>query len=328
MLPVTAIRRHTQVWLAMLLCSAASPVFSQGVYPAKPIRIVVPFSAGSATDILARLIGPKLYEAWGQQVVVDNRASAGGTVAGGIVAGAAPDGYTLLLHSSGFAGSAALYDKLPYDSVKDFAGIMQIAGTPLVILVAPSLNVKTLKELIALAKQKPMQLNFASSGIGSGTHYGSELFNLTAGISAVHVPYKGVPEALNDTISGRTHYFVGPTLPSIPLVKSGRLLALAATSAQRVAQLPDVPTAAEAGLPGFEYDGWYGILAPAKIPRAIVDRLHKEVSRILESPDVRDKIVAMGGVVKTSKPEAFEKLIREEIVTRRKVFSAAGAKAN
>jgi tripartite-type tricarboxylate transporter receptor subunit TctC len=313
--------------LAVLLILAALPVFSQGVYPSKPIRIVVPFSAGSATDILARLIGPKLYEAWGQQVVVDNRASAGGTVAGGIVAGAAPDGYTLLLHSSGFAGSAALYDKLPYDSVTDFLGIMQIAGTPLVILVPPSLGVKTLKELIALAKQKPKQLNFASSGIGSGTHYGAELFNLTAGISAVHVPYKGVPEALNDTISGRTHYFVGPTLPSIPLVKSGRLLALAATSAQRVAQLPDVPTAAEAGLPAYEYDGWYGILAPAKTPRVIVDRLHKEVSRILESPDVRDKIVAMGGVVKVSTPQAFAKLIREEIVTRRKVFSAAGAKA-
>ena len=330
-------RGVNSVWrdlLAALLILAAPPVFCQGVaatqvnYPTRPIRIVVPFSAGSATDILARLIGPKLYESWGQQVVVDNRSSAGGTVAGGIVAGAAPDGYTLLLVSSGFAGSAALYDKLPYDSVKDFAGIMQIAGTPLVILVAPSLGAKSLKELIALAKQKPKQLNFASSGIGSGTHYGSELFNLTAGISAVHVPYKGVPEALNDTISGRTHYFVGPTLPSIPLIKSGRLLALAVTSAQRVAQLQDVPTAAEAGLPAYEYDGWYGILAPAKTPRVIIERLNKEVSRILESSEVRDRIVALGGVVKVSAPEVFEKLIRDEIVTRRKVFSAAGAKAN
>ena len=313
--------------LAVLLLIAASPVFSQQ-YPTRPIRIVVPFSAGSATDILARLIGPKLYEAWGQQVVVDNRSSAGGTVAGGIVAGAAPDGYTLLLTSSAFAGSAALFDKLPYDSVKDFAGIMQIAGTPLVIVVAPALGVKTLKDLIALAKQKPKQLNFASSGIGSGTHYASELLNLTAGISAVHVPYKGVPEALNDTISGRTHYFTAPTLPSIPLIKSGRLLALAASSAQRIALLPEVPTAAEAGLPAYEYDGWYGILAPAKTPRGIIDRLNTEVGRILESSDVRDKIVALGGVVKTSTPEVFEKLIRDEIVTRRKVFSAAGAKAN
>ena len=310
---------------AALLTVVAPPVVAQQ-YPTRPIRVVVPFSAGSATDILARMIGPKLFEAWGQQVVVDNRSSAGGTVAGSIVAGAAPDGYTLLLHSSGFAGSAALYDKLPYDSVKDFAGIMQIAGTPLVIVVAPSLGVKSLKELIALAKQKPKQLNFASSGIGSGTHYGSELFNVTAGISAVHVPYKGVPEALNDTLSGRTHFFVAPTLPSIPLIKSGRLLALAATSGTRVALLPDVPTAAEAGLPAYEYDGWYGILGPAKMPRAIIDRLNREVTRILESSEVRDRIVALGGVVKTSTPEAFEKLIREEIVTRRKVFAAAGAK--
>lgn len=313
--------------LTVLLWVTAAPVLGQ-TYPARPIRMVVPFSAGSATDILARLIGPKLNEAWGQQVVVDNRPSAGGTVAGSIVAGAAPDGYTLLLHSSGFAGSAALYDKLPYDSVKDFTGIMQIAGTPLVILMSPTLGVKTLKELIALAKQKPKQLNFASSGIGSGTHYGSELFNLTAGISAVHVPYKGVPEALNDTISGRTHYFVGPTLPSIPLIKSGRLVALAATSGQRIAQLPEVPTAAEAGLPAYEYDGWYGILAPAKIPRVVVERIHKEVSRVLDLPDIRDKIIGMGGVVKVTTPDVFEKLIRDEIVTRRKVFAAAGTKAN
>jgi len=321
---VTRFRCNT---LAVLLWLVAPPVFCQA-YPGKPIRIVVPFSAGSATDILARLIGPKLYEAWGQQVVVDNRSSAGGTVAGGIVAGAAPDGYTLLLHSSGFAASAALYDKLPYDSVKDFAGITLIAGTPLVIVVAPALGAKSLKELIALAHQKPKQLNFASSGIGSGSHYGSELFNLKAGISAVHVPYKGVPEALNDTIAGRTHYFAAPTLPSIPLVRSGRLLALAVSSAKRTALLPEVPTAGEAGLPAYEYDGWYGILAPAKISRGIVGQLNREVGRIVESPEVRDKIIGLGGVVRTSTPEAFEKLIRDEIVTRRKVFAAAGVKPN
>lgn len=314
---------------------AASPVYcqtappsAQANYPTKPIRIVVPFSAGSVTDILARMIGPKLFEAWGQQVVVDNRPSAGGTVAGSIVAGAAPDGYTLLLHSSGFAGSAALFDKLPYDSVKDFAGIMQIAGTPLVIVVPPSLGVKSLKELLALAKQKPGQLNFASSGIGSGVHYATELFNVTAGISTVHVPYKGVPESLNDTLSGRIHFYIGPSVAAIPLIKSGRLVPLAATSRQRIALLPDVPTAAEAGLPAYEYDGWYGILAPAKIPRSVVGRLQQEVGRILESSEVRDRIVTLGGVVKVTSSEAFEKLIRDEIVTRRKVFTAAGAKPN
>ena len=295
-------------------------------YPTKPIRIVVPFSPGSASDILARFIGPKLYESWGQQVVADNRSSAGGTVAGGIVAAATADGHTLMLTSSAFAGSAALYDKLPYDSVKDFSGVSQVAATALVVVVSPGLGAKTLKELIALAQQKPKQFNFASSGIGSGTHYGSELFNMAANISAVHVPYKGVPEAVNDTLTGRIHYFVTPLLPTISLIKSGRLLALAVTTAHRVPLLPDVPTVAEAALPGFEYDGWFGILAPSKTPRAIIMKLNKEVVRILETTDVREKILSQGATAKASTPEAFDKLVRDEIVTRRKVFRAAGIK--
>ncbi len=325
-------------WAGVLPMAMATPAFSQpavqgkgqgqGQYPTKPIRVLVPFSAGSATDILARLIGPKLSEAWGQQIVVDNRPSAGGTVAGGIVATAAPDGYTVMLTSSAFAGSAALYDKLPYDTLRDFAGITQIASTPLIIVVTPALGMKSLKDLIALAKQKPRQLNFASSGIGSGTHYGSELFNYTAGILATHVPYKGVPEAMNDTISGRTQYFVAPTLPALPLIKSGRLQALAVTPAQRIAQLPDVPTIAEAALPGFEYDGWYGFVVTARTPRSVIGKFNAEVVRVLESAEIKEKLVAQGATVRTSAPEAFEKLIREEIVTRRKIFQAAGAKAN
>ncbi len=319
--------------LAMLLFTAALPVTAQTTaagpaqaYPAKPIRIVVPFSAGSASDILARFIGPKLVEAWGQAVVADNRSSAGGTVAGGIVAAATPDGHTLMLTSSAFAGSAALYDKLPYDTVKDFSGISQVAATALVVVVSPQMGVKTLKELIALAKQKPKQFNFASSGIGSGTHYGSELFNMVAGISAVHVPYKGIPEAMNDTLTGRIHYFITPLLPSISLIKNGRLIPLGVTTAQRVPLLPDVPTIAEAALPGFEYDGWFGIFAPAKTPRAIVQKLNKEIVRILETTDVREKILNQGATPKASTPEALDKLVREEIVTRRKVFGAAGIK--
>ncbi len=310
-----------------------SPVFAQSnpanpTYPTKPIRVLVPFSAGSATDILIRAIGPKLYEAWGQQVVADNRPSAGGTVAGSIVAGAVPDGYTLMITSSAFAGSAALYDKLPYDTVRDFAGITQVASTPLIIVVAPSLGLKSLKDFIALARQKPKQMNFASSGIGSGTHYGAELFNYKAEIVGTHVPYKGVPEAMNDTISGRTQYFVAPTLAAIPLIKNGRLQALAVTPTQRIAQLPDVPTVAEAGVPGFEYDGWYGFVAPAKTPRAVINKLNAEIARILDAAEMRDRLTAQGAAVRTSTPEAFEKLIRDEIVTRRKIFQAAGARAN
>ena len=288
--------------------------------------MVVPFTAGSASDILARFIGPKFYETWGQQVVVDNRSSAGGTVAGGIVAAATADGHTLMLTSSALAGSAALYDKLPYDTVKDFSAISQVAATALVVVVSPLTGVKTLKELIAQARQKPKQFNFASSGIGSGTHYGSELFNMAAGISAVHVPYKGIPEALNDTLTGRIHYFVTPLLPSLSLIKSGRLIPLGVTATQRVPMLPDVPTIADAALPGFEYDGWFGMFAPSKTPRAIIQKLNAEVRRILETTDVREKILNQGATPKPSTPEFMDKLVREEIVTRRKVFAAAGVK--
>lgn len=304
----------------------AQPAAASGQYPTKPIRVVVPFSPGSASDILTRFIGPKLHEAWGQQVVADNRSSAGGTVAGGIVAAAAPDGHTLMLTSSAFAGSAALYDKLPYDSVKDFAGVTQVAATALIIVVAPGLGVKSAKELIALAQAKPKQLNFASSGIGSGTHYGSELFNMAANISAVHVPYKGVPEAVNDTMTGRIHYFITPLLPTISLIKSGRLIALGVTTKQRVPMLPDVPTIDESAIQGFEYDGWFGIFTPSKTPRAVILKLNREVTRILETTDVKDKILNQGAVAKASTPEAFDTLVRDEIVTRRKVFRAAGIK--
>ncbi len=326
-------RARRRITLAALLMVTAPPVFAQAAstgsgpaYPSKPIRIVVPFSAGSASDILARFVGPKFYETWGQQVVVDNRSSAGGTVAGGIVAAATADGHTLMLTSSAFAGSAALYDKLPYDSVKDFSGVSQVAATALVVVVPPSLGAKTLKELIAMAKQKPKQFNFASSGIGSGTHYGSELFNMAAGISAVHVPYKGIPEAVNDTLTGRIHYFITPLLPTISLIQNGRLLALGVTTAKRVPMLPDVPTIAEAAMPGFEYDGWFGMFAPSKTPRAVIEKLNKEVVRILETTDVRDKILKQGALAQASTPEAFDKLVRGEIVTRRKVFAAAGIK--
>ena len=289
-------------------------------YPNGPIRMVVPFTPGSASDILARLIQPRLLESWGQQIVVDNRPSAGGTVAGSIVATAAPDGYTLMLTSSGFAGSAALYDKLPYDSIKDFSGVTQVAGTPLVLVVAPGLGVKSVRELIALAQQKPGQTNFSSSGIGSGTHYAGELFKLAAGINTVHVPYRGTPEAINDVISGRIQFMVAPVLPAMSLVKGGRLLALGVTTKERIALLPDLPTIAEAALPGFEYDGWYGIFVPSKTPRAVVNKVAVEVARILKLADVADKILNTGAVPKSSTPQEFDKLVREEIVMRGRVF--------
>ena len=314
-----------------MMAHAAQPPFAAEAmaaqrYPSGPVRMVVPFTPGSASDILARLIGPKLLEAWGHQLVVDNRPSAGGTVAGSIVASAAPDGYTMMLTSSGFAGSAALYDTLPYDSITDFSGVTQVVSTPLVLVVGPGLGVKSVKDLIALAQQKPGQLNFSSSGIGSGTHYAGELFKLAAGIHAVHVPYRGTPEAINDVISGRIQFMTAPVLPAMALVKSGRLSVLGVTTRERMALLPDVPTIAEAALPGFEYDGWYGILAPSKTPRAIINKMSAEVARILKLPDVADKILNTGAVPKSSTPQEFDKLVREEIVMRGKVFKAAGVK--
>lgn len=305
----------------------AQAISKEPAYPSKPVRMIVPFTPGSATDIIARIFGPKLAERWGQQIIVDNRPSAGGIVAFKIVADAAPDGYTLTTTGSNYAGSAALYaGKLPYDPVKDFTGIAQIASTPLILVVAPSLGAKSVKELIALAREKPGAFNFGSTGLGSGPHYGAALFNVAADIKAVHVPYRGAPESLTDLMAGRLQYVLAPVLAVTPLVKSGRLLALGTTTAQRAPALPDVPTIAEAGLTGFEYEGWYGILAPGKTPRKIINQLANELARILELADVKDRIAGQGATVKFSTPEAFDKLVRDEIVTRMKVWKAAGVK--
>jgi tripartite-type tricarboxylate transporter receptor subunit TctC len=299
---------------------------SAQAYPSKPIRIVIPFTPASASDILARLIGPRLHETWGQQVVIDDRPSAGGTIAGEIVARATPDGHTLMLTSSAFAGSAALYDKLPYDSVKDFSGVSQVAETALVLVVAPSLGVKSAKELIVLARAKPGQLTFASSGIGSGTHYGTELFKLAAGIDVVHVPFRGTPEGITDTAAGRVHFFLTPLLTAMPLIRAGRLLPLGVTTATRQPLMPDVPSFTESALPGYTYDGWFGVFTQSRVPRKIVNQLSREIARILELPEVKDRIATQGAAAKSSAPEQFDKLVHGEIVTRKKVFKAAGVK--
>ena len=296
-------------------------------YPVKPIRIVVPFTPGSATDIIARVVGPRLAERWGRPVVMDNRPSAGGIVACTVVAEATPDGHTLMVTGSNFAGSAALYaGKLPYDPVRDFSGITQFASTPLVLVIAPTLGVKSLKEFLALAREKQGQLNFGSTGLGSGPHYGAELFKLAAGIGAVHVPYRGSPESLTDLMAGRVHFILSPVLAASPLVKGGRLLALGVTTTYRAQALPDVPTIAEAGLPGFEYQGWYGMLAPGKTPRKVVNLLSAEVGGILDLPETMERIANQGAAAKRSTPEAFDQLIRDEITTRTRVWKAAGVK--
>jgi tripartite-type tricarboxylate transporter receptor subunit TctC len=311
----------------LLVAVAASPVAAQGPsYPTKPIRVIVPFTPGSATDLLARLYGAKLAEAWGQQVVIDNRSGAGSTIGTALVAAATPDGHTLLLNSSAFAGSASIYPKLPYDPHKDFTPISLIAGNPLVLVVAPSLGVKSVQDLVAMAKSQPAKLTFASSGIGSGTHYAGELFAQTAAIKVVHVPYKGTPETITDTASGRIHYAVPPILASLPLVREGRLIALGVTSPNRTALLPDVPTIDEAGVRGYKYEGWFGVLAPAKTPAHVIEKITREITRIAQMNDIQEKITALGGRSWYSTPAELEQLIRTEIETRGRVFKQAGVK--
>lgn len=292
-------------------------------YPAKPIRMIVPFTAGSQADLFARMIAPKMAENWRQQVVVDNRPSAGGIVAGSIIAGAAPDGYTLLLTSSAYAVSAAIYSKLPYDPLKDIHGVAKFVSGPLVLVVSPKLGVNSVKELIALAKSKPGQLSFGSAGIGSGTHMGGEQFKFIAGINVVHVPYRGTPEALIDTMTGRIQYWFSPLGPALPFVADKRLLALAVSTAQRSPLFPDVPTVAEVALPGFDYDTWYGVFAPARTPRPVVDQLNRELARIVSLPDVKERMELQGAIIKTTTPEEFAELLLADIATFKRVAKAA-----
>ena len=315
--------------LAFALVTALSfMATAQDRFPNKPIQIIVPFTAGSSTDIHARMVGKKMSENWGQQVVVINRPGGGGIVAGSIVARAAPDGYTLLYHGPGFAVSATLYSKLPYDPLKDFAAVTQIASTPFVLVVGPSLGVKSVNDLIALAKRKPGQLNFGSAGIGGATHLSGEQFRFAADINVVHVPYKGTPEALIDTMAGRIQYFISPIAPALSFIKDGRLLALAVTTAQRSPVLPNVPTVAETALPGFEMEGWGGLWAPANTPKAVLNQLSNEVARILALPDIRERLQSEGVVPKSSTPEEFAKFTRAEIEKLGKVVKASGMRAD
>ena len=292
-------------------------------YPSRPIRILVGFSAGSTTDLLARTLGPKIKDAWGQPVLVDNRPGAGGINAASVVAAAVPDGYTLLVVSAGHAATAAIFTKLPYDTLKDFAGVSNIANVPSILVVSPALGVKSVKDLIALAKAKPGVLNFSSPGVGSANHLAGELFNSLAGIHTVHVPFKGIPEAMIAVIAESIQFSFSPVTNVTPLSHDGKLLALATSTGKRISSMPGLPTVAEAGVPGYRFDPWYGMLAPARTPKPLLDKLSREVARIVELPDVRERLRALGAEPAPTTPEGFDALVRSEVAKFQKIVRNA-----
>ncbi|MBC7781050.1 MAG: tripartite tricarboxylate transporter substrate binding protein [Proteobacteria bacterium] len=297
-------------------------------WPTKPVRMIVPFPAGGGTDILARMVAQKLNEALGQPVIIDNRGGAGGTLGTEVAAKSAPDGYTLILVSGSHAINPGLYRTLPYDTVNDFAAISLIATSPGILVVHPALPAKSVRELIALARTRPGQLNYASAGSGTPPHLAAELFRTMASVDIVHVPYKGNAAALADVIGGHVS-LTFPTMPSaLPHVRSGKLRALAVTGARRSPAAPEIPTLAEAGLPGYEATSWYGLLAPARTDPGIITRLHRDVSGMLASADVKDRFAGQGLEPAANTPQQFAALIRSEIAKWSKVVKASGARAD
>ena len=320
--------RFSRAVLAAVLVAAAGCAGAQG-YPSQPIKLIVPFTAGGTTDILARTIGQKLGESLRQPVIVDNRPGAGGNIGADLVAKAKPDGYTLVMGTIGTQSiNASLYSKMPYDSAKDFAPITLVAIVPNVLVVNPTVPAKSVAELIALAKSKPGALNFASSSTGGSPHLSGEMFKQMAGVDIAHVPYKGSAPAITDLLGGQVQLMFDNLPSALPQVKAGKLRALAVTSARRSPAAPDLPTIAEAGVPGYEVDSWFGILAPAGTPREIVNKLNAEIVKILQMPDVKERLSEQGAVPVGDTPEHFAEHIRKETVKWAKVVKASGARAD
>ncbi len=310
---------------ALATVAFASPVSAQN-YPTKPIRMIVGFAPGGGTDTTARAISAKLNDLLGQQVIIDNRPGAAGNIAADLVAHANPDGYTLLMGTiAALAINPSLYDKLPFDSIKDFAPIIQAVDSTNVLSLHPSVSANSVKELIALAKSKP--LNYGSSGVGGTGHLAGELFNTMAGVKMSHVPYKGGGPAMIDLISGQVQLVFATAASAVPHIKSGKIKGIAVTTAKRSALMPNIPTISEAGLPGFDANNWYGLVAPAKTPRAIIDRLNREVTKVLAMPDVKEFLFNQGLDPAAGTPEKFGAYIKSEMTKWAKVIKASGAKA-
>jgi len=317
---------HANKIAAVLL---VAPLFSgfvlaQDLYPSKPIKVLVGYPPGSGTDVLARVLGQKMSAGLGQSVVIDNRAGAAGILASEVLARSPADGYTIGMVSIGHAFLAGYHTKLPYDTLKDFAGISIVADVPQVLVVSPALRVKTVRELIELAKSKPGQMNYASAGVGSSAFINAELFNLAAGIKVVHVPFKGMAEALTGTIGGSVQYVFASLTAAVSLIKADKVVALGVGTKNRAAALPDVPALAEAGLPGFDFSPWYGLLAPANTPKPVKDKLAREVARVLALADIKENLASQGATARTNTPEEFDVSIRQDVVNMVKLIKDAG----
>ena len=315
--------------IAKLIAPLVAATLSLGAaaeWPDKPIHVIVPFTAGSGTDIVARTVAEPMSRALGQPLVIENKPGAGGTLGAAQVAKSAPDGYTLLVHSAGHVANPSIYANLSYDTVKDFAGVTPLASLPNVLIVAPSKGWKSVKDLVDTARANPGKLNYASAGIGSATHMNAEIFRESAMFDAVHVPFKGTPEAMTETSTGRIDFFFAPLSSALSLIKDGRLQALAVGTPQRSPVLPNVPTTVEAGYPKSEYVFWVALLAPAGTPRAIVDRLNAEALKALASPEVKEKLAVLGAEPMPMSPAAFDTFIRSETARMSEIVKAAGIK--
>jgi tripartite-type tricarboxylate transporter receptor subunit TctC len=312
---------------AVAVAATANVAYAQS-YPNKPVRVIVPFPAASATDVLARTIGQKLSEKWGQPVIVENKPGAGGNLGTEIAAKASADGYTILMGTVANAISTSLYKKLNYDFVKDFTPVTLVATTPLVLAANPTFPVNNIKEVIAYAKDKPGKVNFGSGGIGTSNHLAGEMLKSMAGIDMLHVPYKGTPAAHSDLLSGQVNLMFDNIVAVMPHLKSGRMKAIAVTSAKRVSTLPNVPTVAESGVPGFDAVSWIGALVPAGTPKDIVNKLNTDLVAVIGMPDVKERLSASGAELAGSTPEQLAEHIRKETEKWAKAIKASGATAD
>ncbi len=301
---------------------------AQASWPSKPVRILVGFTPGGVPDIAARVLSQRLTESWRQPIIVENRLGAGSNVAAQAAALAAPDGHTLLSVSSAHAVAPAIQAHLSFDPIKDFAPITLTATGPALVIVAPDLPVKTMDDLIRLARARPGEFNFASAGVGSGAHFAVELLRSQTGIELVHVPFKGIPEALNETIAGRTHLFMSPYASAINLVRQGKARAIAVTSTARMSDMPDLPTVSESGAPGYRWVFWYGLLAPARTPVGIIDRIQADVAGVLAQPEVRERFRSLGTEAITSTPAEFGRLIADEVESFTRLARQGNIKAD